>query len=75
MSLDKSIQYGKDHRKPYWKSQRFDMSCRNHNSCGWCEENRKYRAMREAVRLNDEFGEFVCKPIQKVGRRAKLRYE
>lgn len=48
MGLDKGIFYGKEHRKPYYDSRRFDMSCRNHgnhghgpgNECPWCKANR-----------------------------------
>ena len=40
MSLDKAILYGKEHRKPYHKSKRFDKTCRNHGSCPYCRDNR-----------------------------------
>lgn len=40
MSLDKAIKHGKEKRKPYYNSKAFDTTCRNHGSCGWCEENR-----------------------------------
>lgn len=40
MSLDKAILYGKEHRKPYRKSKRFDKTCRNHGSCPYCRDNR-----------------------------------
>lgn len=40
MSLDKSIASGKEHRKPYYRSKRFDPMCRNHGGCPWCEGNR-----------------------------------
>lgn len=43
MSLDKSIDHGKEHRKPYRGSKAFDPSCRNHGGCPWCEENRKHK--------------------------------
>lgn len=42
MSFDKSYPNRKDHRKSYRGSKRFDRSCRNHGSCGYCEGNRKY---------------------------------
>lgn len=42
MSFDKSYPNRKDRRKPYRGSKRFDRSCRNHGSCGYCERNRKY---------------------------------
>ena len=46
MSLDKAIEHGKEHRKPYRKSQRFDKSCRNHGGCPWCEGDRLHKYQR-----------------------------
>ena len=43
MSLDKAIEHGKEHRKPYRGSKAIDPSCRNHGGCQWCEENRKHK--------------------------------
>lgn len=42
MSLDKSIEYGKEHRKPYYGAKAIDRTCRNHGSCEWCRANREY---------------------------------
>jgi len=50
MSLDKAIAHGKERRKPYRKSKRFDRTCRNHGSCAWCRENRLYRHRRALER-------------------------
>ena len=47
MSLDKAIEHGKEHRKPYRGSKAIDPSCRNHGGCPWCEENRKFRFREE----------------------------
>ena len=33
MSLNKAIQSGKEHRKPYNKAKAIDSTCRNHGSC------------------------------------------
>ena len=43
MSLDKAIEHGKEHRKPYTGAKAFTKSCRNHGSCPWCERNRRYK--------------------------------
>lgn len=43
MALDKAIKSGKEHRKPYRGSKRFDCSCRNHGSCPYCEQNRRHK--------------------------------
>ena len=40
MSLEKSIQHGKEKRKNYRDSRRFDWSCRNHGKCDWCKNGR-----------------------------------
>lgn len=44
--LDKAIEYGKEHRKPYRGSKAVDCTCRNHGSCSWCKENRLYRFIK-----------------------------
>lgn len=54
MSLDKAINSGKEHRKPYRKSKRFDKTCRNHGGCPYCEGNRKHST---AVRKMKGMGE------------------
>ena len=48
MSLDKAIEHGKEHRKPYSGSKAIARSCRNHGSCDWCKGNRlhKFRVKR-----------------------------
>ena len=43
MALDKAINSGKEHRKQYYDSRSFDMTCRNHGSCPYCEGNRKHK--------------------------------
>lgn len=46
MSLDKAIQHGKERRRAYRGSQRFDASCRHQGSCPWCERNRLHASRR-----------------------------
>lgn len=63
MSLNKAIFYGKEHRKPHYDSRRFDSSCCNHKSCGYCREGRLHNSkvrlesaseqMREENQLGD----------------------
>lgn len=54
MSHDKAIKHGKEHRKPYRRSARFDKSCRNHGDCSWCEGNRRFfdRKRRRAAEMD-----------------------
>lgn len=51
MSLDKAIEHGKEHRKPYRNSGAFDRSCRPNGGCPYCESSRlRYRIIdRELV--------------------------
>lgn len=43
MSLDKSIETGKERRRSYQQSKKFDKSCRNHGSCDYCKDNRLHK--------------------------------
>lgn len=58
MGLEKAIISGKEHRKPYRGSKRFDWSCRNNNGCPICEGNRlhssKCREMSSEEQLKME---------------------
>ncbi len=57
MALDKAIQYGKEHRKPYFGSKAIDRTCRNHGGCPWCEENRKYKNIKRLQKVLDKLKE------------------
>ena len=55
MSLDKNYPNRKDQRKPYYGSKRHDRSCRNHGSCGYCENNRLFNSQkREPLVIKNE---------------------
>lgn len=43
MALDKAVEHGREHRKPYRGAKAIDRTCRNHGSCDWCKENRTYK--------------------------------
>lgn len=47
MSLDKAIQHGKEHRRPYAGAKAIDRTCRNHGSCEWCQGNRRYASRKK----------------------------
>ena len=62
MSLDKAIEHGKEKRKPYRRSKRWDLSCRNHGGCTRCYSNRMHStkvriAIAEDTKLEMEYGE------------------
>jgi positive regulator of sigma E activity len=40
--LNKAIKFKKEFRKPFKGSKQFDVTCRNHGSCSYCESNRKH---------------------------------
>lgn len=55
MSLDKAVQHGKEHRKPYYGSKAIDPTCRNHGSCDHCSRSRLHSTRkRYETSLDDE---------------------
>lgn len=48
MGLEKAIEHGKEHRKMYRDSRRFDALCRNHGSCIWCKSRRTHNLEKPA---------------------------
>lgn len=54
MSLDKSIEHGKEHRCEYYGSKRCDRSCRNHGSCPYCQRNRLYKKRKQQLSKEDD---------------------
>jgi hypothetical protein len=52
MSLEKAIYHGKEKRKPYYDSRRFDWSCKNHGSCAYCRCNRTIQSKRQKTNKN-----------------------
>jgi len=62
MALDKAIDSGKEHRKPYYGSKRFDRTCRNHGSCGHCSENRKHKYTKRLQDTIDQLEQLKWEP-------------
>ena len=58
MSFDKSIQSGKEHRKPYRGAKSIDSTCRNHGSCEWCEGNRTHKNAKRELSAEQELKEY-----------------
>ena len=56
--LNKAIASGKEHRKPYYGSQRFDKTCRCHGSCEWCKANRLYKSIRSIQKMDSKLNEY-----------------
>lgn len=57
--LDKAIEHGKEKRKPYRRSKRFDRSCRNHGSCGYCEGSRTHNDAVKKFDAEDAIKEYL----------------
>lgn len=47
MSLDKAIEHGKEHRRPYRGAKAVDHTCRNHGSCEYCKGNRLHKFRKD----------------------------
>ena len=59
MSLDKSIQSGKEHRKPYRGAKAVDSTCRNHGDCPWCKSNRTHKDDKRELAAEQELREYA----------------
>ena len=61
MSMDKAIEHGKEHRKP-WRgsanSKNFDKTCRNHGSCDYCKFNRLHTFMKNRAAADAKLNEW-----------------
>lgn len=54
MGLDKAIEHGKEHRKPYYGAKAYDKTCRNHGSDDWAKANRLYRTSKLEEKAKQE---------------------
>lgn len=54
MSLRKAVEHKKEFRKPWYRSERFDGSCRPHGGCPYCERNHTISALRVNAKAKDE---------------------
>ena len=71
MSLNKAIEHGKEHRKPYQFTdpKSVDYRCRNHGGkthkdrnpwqCEWCLENRLHKHKRNELKHTDTTDDFT----------------
>lgn len=58
MSLDKYIQPGKEHRKPYHGAKVIYRTCRNHGDCDWCKGNRTHKNDKRELAAEQEYAEY-----------------
>ena len=54
MSLNKSIEHGKEKRKPYRRAKAVDPMCRNHGGCSWCEKGRLHKDKKAKLMWSNE---------------------
>ena len=59
MALTKAIYYGKERRKPYRDSRRFDRSCRAPASCGHCRSGRTHPTTKAEARADQDLREYA----------------
>ena len=52
MPLDKSIEHGKDWRRPYWGSAAIDSSCRPGGGCKYCSKGRGFSLIKASLRAS-----------------------
>lgn len=57
MALEKGIEHGREHRRPYRDSRAFDFTCRNHGSCLWCRQRRLYQRRKAEAAARQELQE------------------
>lgn len=53
MSMDKAIEHGKEHRKPYRGGKAIDATCRNHGGCEACRSNRMHKYKKSTAFMID----------------------
>jgi hypothetical protein len=59
MSLDNHYPKRKDRRKPYYRSKRFDRTCRSGGSCPYCLGNRLRNSHRRMMTANQQIEDFL----------------
>jgi hypothetical protein len=57
--MNKAIEHGKEHRKPYKGGKAFCCSCRNQGGCEWCLGNRMYKFSKENEKTLDKLKDYM----------------
>ena len=57
MGLEKAIEHGKEHRKPFKGAKSVDFQCRNHGDCDYCKCNRLYQYRKSLMKANQKLAE------------------
>lgn len=59
MSLDKSIDSGKEHRKKYYGAKSVSKQCRNHGACDYCRNGRLCSIHKKQQSMIDKIKDFL----------------
>lgn len=62
--LDKAIMHGKERRKPYYQSGRFDRTCRPHGGCPWCLDDRLHAANQRRMAAEYQMAEYLHRDVK-----------
>lgn len=60
MSLKKAIASGKEHRKDFRGSERFDKTCRCHGGCPYCLGNRMHSTIVRKEAAKEELRDYYA---------------
>ena len=58
MGLEKAIEHGKEHRKPYRRAKAVDSTCRNHGDCPYCRDGRLHQIRREREKMENKMEDY-----------------
>jgi hypothetical protein len=58
MSLDKAIEHGKEKRKPYYRSGKYDPTCRPNGGCPYCKNSRAHKHKKKESACKAEIKEY-----------------
>lgn len=59
MSLDKGIEHGKERRKEYYGSRRFDRSCRHGGNCDYCRNGREHNGKKRELSAQEILTDYL----------------
>jgi hypothetical protein len=59
MGLEKSIEHGKEHRKPFKGAKAVDSQCRNHGDCDYCKSGRLYHSRKALMKAKRKMADFA----------------
>ena len=75
MSLNKAIEHGKEHRKPYVGAKAIDCTCRNHGSCSWCRDNRLHQQLKIDEASRQALEEYETDALIRAAKNANINKE